>query len=98
MTDTSSEAALYRRAEKRANDIAAFVVHALVYVLVNVGLWAMDLVGGGGVEWAYWTTIGWGTGLAIHGVVLLLELKVLGDEWRTRQVERYVRRHRGTGA
>jgi hypothetical protein len=62
------------------------------------GIWLLDAVTGGGIEWAYWTTIPWGIGLAIHGVVLLLELNVFGDEWRQRQVERYVQRRRGASS
>jgi 2TM domain len=41
-------------------------VHAVVFVLVNAFLWAQDLALGGGLTYAYWVTIPWGIGLAVH--------------------------------
>ncbi|MEZ4501757.1 MAG: 2TM domain-containing protein [Dehalococcoidia bacterium] len=93
-----NEQALYDAAKKRTDDIIGFFIHALVYVLVNAGLWVLDLVTGGGINWAYWTTIPWGIGLAIHGAVLFAELKVFGDDWRQRRIEKYVEQRRGRGA
>jgi len=93
-----SEQALYDAAKKRTDDIIGFFIHALVYVIVNAGIWGIDLATGGGIEWAYWTTIGWGIGLAIHGAVLLVELKIFGADWRQRQIEKYVEQRRGRGA
>lgn len=98
MSSDAAEQKLYKQAEKRADDIVGFFVHAMVYVVVNAGIWAIDLVTGGGIEWAYWTTIPWGIGLVIHGLVLLFELKIFGGDWRQRQIERYVERRRGPGA
>lgn len=94
MIKRPSEEELYKQAEKPANDIVGFAVHAAVYLVVNVALWLIDVVTGGGIDWAYWTTIPWGIGLAIHGLVLLLELKLFGEDWRHRQIERYVERRR----
>jgi len=93
-----SEQELYKAAEKRTDDLIGFFVHAMVYVVVNAGIWLTDIVAGGGVEWAYWVTIPWGIGLTIHTLVLLFELKLFGADWRRRQIERYVERHRGSGS
>lgn len=43
-----------------------FVGHAIAFVLVNALLWAQDLALGEGLNYAYWVTIAWGVGLALH--------------------------------
>jgi hypothetical protein len=61
------------RARKRAEDLSGLLVHLAIYVVVNAFLWTMDLIGGGGLEWAYWATLGWGIGIAIHIGVFFFE-------------------------
>lgn len=57
---------------KKAQNRAAFKVHALVYVLVNAGLWLFYLIMNWqsgfeyGYPWPIWGTLGWGIGLASH--------------------------------
>ena len=36
--------------------------------IVNAFLWLQDLATGGGLEYAYWTTIPWGIGLLAHAI------------------------------
>ncbi|WP_255429492.1 2TM domain-containing protein [Ramlibacter albus] len=57
-----------RLARKRAGAKMGFIVHATVYVLVNLMLMAMAL--SMGRNWAIFPAISWGFGLAIHGVVV----------------------------
>lgn len=42
--------------------------HAGIFVLVNAFIWLQDLAIGGGVDYAFWVTIPWAVGLAIHGL------------------------------
>lgn len=95
MTEPLTEQQLMERARRRVSDIVAFAVHVIVYVAVNAGIWLIDIAEGGGVDWAYWTTIPWGVGVAVHGIVLVLELRVFSEDWRDRQVQNYVSRRRG---
>lgn len=61
------------RALSRARSLSALVWHTTAYVLVNGFLWVLDLVTGGGIEWAYWTTIPWGLGLVFHFAAYMWE-------------------------
>ena len=61
-----SDEALRKQAKSRLE----FKVHFLIYVAVNVFLIAENLVISPGSLWFYWTTIPWGMGLAIHGIVV----------------------------
>jgi hypothetical protein len=82
---------LQRRARRRVDTRIAFMTHALVYVLVNLGLAALNLVQGG-PRWHLGPLFGWGLGLAIHGIVTLIALR--GDGVRERLLEREIERLR----
>lgn len=76
MTDEEIE----RRAKRRVDMKMGFYVHALVFVLVNLGLYALNTFGGwgGGQRWHTFPLWGWGLGLAIHGVVTFVSLRGKG--------------------
>lgn len=50
------------------------LVHAIAFAVVNAFLWAQDIAIGGGLEYAYWVTIPWGIGLAIHALAYYLSV------------------------
>jgi len=79
MTDEEIE----RRAKRRVDQKMGFYVHALVFVLVNLGLYALNTATGG-ARWSHWPLWGWGLGLAIHGVVTFLSLR--GEGFRERML------------
>ncbi len=84
---------LEQRARKRVGMKMAFATHLLVYTLVNAGLLLASLAGGRGWFWA--PLLGWGLGLAIHGIVTLVALR--GQGLRDRMVAREVQRLRERG-
>lgn len=59
-----TEADLRRRVESRMNARKEFGIHALIYTVVVGAMWAIS----GGDGWPLFTTLGWGAGLAAHGV------------------------------
>ena len=79
------------RARRRVGMKLGFYTHALVYVLVNVGLFAISSVSGRG-NWHVWPLLGWGLGLAIHGLVTFIGLS--GEGVRERMLEREIERLR----
>jgi len=54
------------RARERAKEYVGLLWHLAVFVIVNGFLWALDLLKGDGLNWAYLVTIMWGIGLAFH--------------------------------
>jgi len=79
------------RARRRVGMKLGFYTHALVYVLVNVGLFAISSVSGRG-NWHVWPLLGWGLGLAIHGLVTFIGLS--GEGVRERMLEHEIERLR----
>ena len=61
---------LERTARRRAGMKMGWFIHAGVYVAVNLLLAALSLASGR--HWAVFPALGWGLGLAIHGVVVFL--------------------------
>ncbi len=59
------------RMQARIRLIARFIfyIHVVVYILVNAGLLAINLLTSPGNLWFYWPLLGWGIGLFIHGLV-----------------------------
>ncbi len=72
MTDTE----LHTLARKRVAMKMGFAIHLLVYTLVNGGLLVLSLSRGG--SWHWGPLLGWGLGLAMHGLVTLLNLRGQG--------------------
>ena len=54
------------RALKRAKDSTDMMWHIAAYAIINILLWFIDIAQGGGLNWAFWPTIGWGFGVAFH--------------------------------
>jgi hypothetical protein len=82
------------RAEKRVEEIKGFYVHLMVYSVVNLGLFLINLVTrDGGGWWFYWPLLGWGIGLTIHAATLLFE-GPFGPRWEERKVRELMDRDR----
>jgi len=54
-----------------------FYIHLIIYILVNIGLYAQwwYLTDGEGFAWPITTTFGWGIGLVAHFLVVFIFLK-----------------------
>lgn len=65
------------RARRRVGRKIGFYVHAFVYLIVNLGLYAMDQLTGQ-ARWHQWPLMGWGLGLAVHGIVVFVSLHTEG--------------------
>lgn len=67
------------RARRRAEDWMGLLWHGAVFAIVNTFLWVQDIVGGGGVDWAYWVTIPWGIGMLFHLIAYQIDSRGYED-------------------
>lgn len=89
-TDTLlNDAELRRRAKKRVGMKTGFYIHLLVFVCVNLGLVALNLLQGGH-RWSIWPLGGWAIGLAVHGLVVFLSMN--SDGLRERMLNQEIER------
>jgi 2TM domain len=93
-TATHDFASIEARARRRVARKIGFLVHATVFVLVNLGLFAINAATGE-PHWARFPLMGWGLGLAIHGLVTLLGLQ--GDGLRRSMLRREIEQLRRSG-
>lgn len=59
----------------------SFLGHFAIYAVVNVLLLGVNLLTSPETLWFYWALLGWGVGLATHGIVVFasdLGQKLLG--------------------
>ena len=83
----------YAEALRHARNVRGFYTHALVYVLVNALLFGINMATSRGTVWFGWATMGWGIGLAVHGISVFAFRGWLGPEWEERKVRQYLERH-----
>jgi len=81
-----------REAMVYVRDIKAFYTHAIQYGVVMVGLTILNFVTSPGYFWVIWPAFGWGIGLATHGLGVFEIIKIFGNDWEKRQIERRLRR------
>ena len=81
-----SDSDIERLARKRAGAKMGWYIHATVYVVVNLLLVAA--AASTGRNWAVFPALGWGLGLAIHGLVVFIATGGAGLHERLLQQER----------
>jgi hypothetical protein len=91
-----SDEEIDRLARRRAGAKMGWYVHACVYVLVNLFLLAISEYGFGQRRWSMFPVLGWGLGLALHGISVFV--LGTGSGLRERLIEKErerLRRDRG---
>lgn len=93
MPDDRNADPAYVRARKRVEDLRGFYTHLVMYLAVNLGLFILNLVTNPDALWFFWPLVGWGLGLLIHGLVLLLE-GPFSKKWEVRKIDELVQKER----
>lgn len=77
-----------RRAMKRAEEIQGLYIHFMVYLVINAGLFVINLLtrGDGGGWWFLWPAAIWAIALLIHG--LAIYVPVFSPDWAERRAAR----------
>lgn len=68
MTAPLTPEAIEQLARKRAGAKLGWYMHAVLYVVVNLIVFSMSRYGFGNRPWSVYPLLGWGLGLALHGV------------------------------
>jgi len=78
----------YRRAKARVEELKGFYIHLFMYILINCGLLAINLFLSRNHWWFYWPLLGWGIGIAAHGLAVFGLGGFLGKDWEERQIKK----------
>jgi len=76
----------YQAVKQRVQKISVFYQHLIVYVLVNAGLAALNLMSDASELWFLYPLFGWGIGVAAHGLTVFL-----GEGWTKSWEEKKIR-------
>lgn len=57
---------LYKKAERRVDEIKGFHSHLIVFIVVNIFLFLLNYLTSPGDWWFYWPLLGWGIGFSMH--------------------------------
>lgn len=68
--------------------LRGFYLHLMKYIIVNLGLLAINLIASPHTLWFQWVVLGWGLGLLSHAFRVFRPAWVLGPDWERREVEK----------
>ena len=95
INDLSTETEMYQqnaidpREEQvleHVRDIKGFYQHAICYGVTNLILAVANLIWFPGQFWVLWCLLGWGLGLASHGLAVFEVFTLFDADWEKRQV------------
>ena len=86
----------YERARAHVKAIKGFYIHATIFVVVNIALFAINVLVGG-VWWFYWPLLGWGIGLGVHALAVFGfgGGGPWGRDWEERKTREMIDKERG---
>lgn len=79
----------YDRARKRVDALKGFYFHLASFIVVNIGLFIIDLLTGDD-WWFYWALIGWGIGILWHARSLFVFAGRAGGDWERRKIREFM--------
>ena len=88
LTEDENEAMEYVR------DITGFYVHLTQYGAMMVVLLIINLLTSPGYLWVIWPALGWGIGVAAHGLNVFEVVDFFGRDWERRQLAKRLRDRR----
>ncbi|MFH1215785.1 MAG: 2TM domain-containing protein [Pseudomonadota bacterium] len=80
------------RAILYVRDIKGFYTHIVAYLAVVGCLFALNFIRSAHHFWAIWPAIGWGIGVAIHGLSVFEVFNLFGADWEKRRVDKQLKR------
>ncbi|SDP24426.1 2TM domain-containing protein [Ralstonia sp. 25mfcol4.1] len=93
----------YWRARRMVRALRGWYIHLLIYVVVNGWLWlrffyfptpSWSHYATSGWPWPLTTTLAWGLGLGVHGILVWTRLSRWGRDWETRKIQEFMNRQR----
>lgn len=78
----------YQKAKERVEEIKGFYIHLFIFILINCGLFTINLVFEPDHYWFYWPLFGWGIGLVAHGLAVFGLGGFLGKDWEEKQIKK----------
>ena len=86
MEDVFFEEKEYLKAKKKVKEIKAFYIHLAVFLINTPIIIAVNLIFSPSFHWFWFSVLGWGLGLGIHGLVVFSD-KFFGKDWEEKKIK-----------
>ena len=94
MENQYQEEERYYKARKKVEEIKGFYGNLTAYIVVNIGLMVLNLVTSPEYLWFFWPLLGWGIGVAVHGMVVFNYMPFLGKDWEEQKIKEYMNKEK----
>jgi hypothetical protein len=84
----------YFKAKKRVEEIKGFYGNLIAYIIVNMGLLALNLVTSPSHLWFFWPLLGWGIGVVIHGMIVFNYMPFLRKDWEEQKIKEFMEKEK----
>ena len=74
----------YQKAKERVTVLRDFYRHLSVYVIVNLGLFLINMAVSPEALWFIWPLMGWGIAIALHALRVFVEAP--GSSWEEKKL------------
>ena len=85
-TTTTITEERYLKAQKRVEDLKGFYGNLSSYIIVNIGLMILNLLTSPSYLWFFYPLLGWGIGVAIHGMTVFNYMPFLNRDWEEKKI------------
>lgn len=92
MKEYFNEQDAYFRAKKKVKEIRGFYYNLACYCIVITGLLILNLATSREHLWFLYPALGWGIGLAFHGMGAFGITFMLGKDWEERKMREYMQK------
>jgi len=86
----NTEEIKYQKAKERVEAIKGFYIHLIVYVVVNLILFSINMIASPASLWFFWPLIGWGIGLAMHALSVYGFGRWFSANWEERKIREFM--------
>jgi hypothetical protein len=83
----NTEELKYQKAKKRVEVLKGFYNHLAVYTVVNLMLFAINMVTSPEGLWFIWPLAGWGIAIGIHAFSVFGIGRMFGGDWEERKIQ-----------
>ena len=74
----------YLKAKERVEALRGFYIHLTVFVIVNLGLFSINMITSPETLWFIWPLMGWGIAIALHALRVFVERP--GSSWEEKKI------------
>jgi len=96
MENQYTEEERYFKAKKRVDEIKGFYGNLTSYIVVNIGLMAINLTTSPQYLWFFWPLGWWGLGVLFHGLKVFNYMPFFNKDWEERKIKEFIEKEEQT--